>query len=305
MLYKFHTHLLNRNILIIRHIIFIKDCALILMNKSNNSTEKTLTPVVFMTHGVPSDILNTETTRFTESKKFADKFLKGKIKAIICISAHYFEDKIEIISSDNPGTYHDHGFDNIFDFVWKAKGSKEISQEIFSYLKQKGFDVALNPDRGFDHGCWLALYPFGIDKDDFSVPVIQISLPSDENINKIIQLGQAFKYFRENKDYLIIGSGSITHNIRLMMQQNRPKSTVDKINQFKDDFYDICLNYTGKNRIEKMLELTKNANFRLAHPTNDHFLPILIVLSTASDLKGNIMWEDLQYEFKLGSFYFN
>ena len=90
-----------------------------------------------------------------------------------------------------------------------------------------------------------------------------------------------------------------------MMQQNRPKSTVDKINQFKDDFNDICLNYTGKNRIEKMLELTKNANFRLAHPTNDHFLPIFIVLSTASDLKGNIMWEDLQYQFKLGSFYFN
>jgi 4,5-DOPA dioxygenase extradiol len=278
------------------------------MKTINESSNKFTPPVIFMSHLGPNQIFETDSKMFKESKKFGEK-MKGKIKAIICISAHYYDDNFCIMSSDYPSTYHDHGFEEIFSFNWNVKGSKEIAKEIFTLLASFGLKCSFENDRGYDHGCWSSLYPFGLDHEDFKIPVVQVSLPEDEDINKMITFGKALKELRETREYLIFGTGTITHNLRLFfkgMQGHKvDKSSVEKIENFREWFNEICLNNSDQTRLNKMLEYEKHPNYKLAHPSNDHFLPILPILVAAGKSKGNLMWEDEKLGFKLSSYYFD
>lgn len=66
-----------------------------------------------------------------------------------------------------------------------------------------------NSTRPRDHGVWMPLlhmYP------NANIPVVEISLPIHMNADEIYKIGQTLAPLRDQQ-ILLIGSGSITHNL--------------------------------------------------------------------------------------------
>ena len=51
-----------------------------------------------------------------------------------------------------------------------------------------------------------------------TLPIVSISLKSDYDVADHIKLGEVLSKF-QNENYLVIGSGSLTHNLRFFIEQ--------------------------------------------------------------------------------------
>lgn len=94
---------------------------------------------------------------------------------------------------------------------YKAKGSPEIAREVKKIVSS----VSETTDWGLDHGAWpmlMHLFP------DSNIPVFQMSIDYYAKPEYHYELGKQLKSLR-NKGVLIIGSGSLIHNLQLAMQK--------------------------------------------------------------------------------------
>jgi 4,5-DOPA dioxygenase extradiol len=157
-------------------------------------------PTLFINHGSP--MLITQNTAASNFWKKIPDYLGGKPKGILCISAHWQQDKIEITGENPKQEYDFYGFPNeLYKVKYKPKGSKELIERTLELLKENGLKANVNNEKGIDHGTWCPLtriFP------NFDIPVVQLSLNYDKETN--LKIGKAIKKLRE-EDYLIIASG--------------------------------------------------------------------------------------------------
>ena len=128
-------------------------------------------PVLFVGHGSPMNTLDAENPFNQGFRRIAQKFAKPK--AILMISAHWYGNRLQVTSGERPEMIYDfYGFPAALSQVqYPAPGSPELAGQVRSLLQPE--NVAMNPERGFDHGAWVVLkhlYP----KAD--IPVVQLSL---------------------------------------------------------------------------------------------------------------------------------
>ena len=225
-------------------------------------------PVLFIGHGSPMNAI--------EKNEFSDKWKEiakkiPKPRAILCISAHWQTEGLGVTAMERPKTIHDfYGFpEELYDIEYKAKGSKKLAEEIKNMIKK--FDISLDHEWGLDHGTWSVLINMFPNAD---IPVLQLSLDYNLNPKHIFRLGKELSKFRE-QGILIIGSGNIVHN--LMMINPGVKSFPWAV-----EFDSFVKKSILKKDYESLIDYEKHKYSRLAHPTSDHYLPLLYVLG-ASD----------------------
>ncbi|MBY0245511.1 MAG: dioxygenase, partial [Sphingobacteriaceae bacterium] len=126
---------------------------------------------------------------------------------------------------------------------------------------------------GLDHGAWSVikhLYP------NANIPVIQLSIDYTKPAQYHYALAQKLNSLR-HKGVLIIGSGNIVHNLRL----------IDFANFEKDNYgFDWAIearetinNYLRNGNYQPLLNYEKqNKALQLAIPTPDHYLPLIYAL---------------------------
>jgi 4,5-DOPA dioxygenase extradiol len=105
------------------------------------------------------------------------------------------------------------------------------------------------------------------------VPVAQFSINGNLTMRRHLELASALAPLRD-EDVLMIGSGNVTHNLRdLMMRMQAGDQTVpDWSRNFDERLKQILLNRDTN----ALLDLWPNfEDARRAHPTPDHFLPIV------------------------------
>lgn len=178
--------------------------------------------------------------------------------------------------------------------------SRYVSEEVRQRLKEDGFHAELSK-RGLDHGVWVpfkvafsdydTLHPLpkgveaGLDLPETSI--VQVSLTGNEkDFDTHFKLGQSLSYFRDNliwdpvkEKYLkgmVICSGMSVHNLRDLgraMQAGRPLP------------YTVAFNKLLKQTMVNSPDLLPNLNklksenaslLYLAHPTLEHFAPIVV-----------------------------
>lgn len=232
-------------------------------------------PTIFLSHGAP--------TLATEDSP-ARRFLAGlgealpEPRAVLVISAHFEASPATVTAAPQPETIHDfRGFPrHLHEIRYPAPGAPELAGEVVALLEGAGIAARLDPQRGLDHGAWVPLtllYP------DARVPVLQLSMDSRRGADYHLQLGRALRPLRQ-RGVLIIGSGSITHNLGEFFRGDYrlDSPAPDWVVEFGEW---VAARLTGGQReaLRRYRELAPHA--RRNHPTEEHFLPLLVALGAA------------------------
>jgi 4,5-DOPA dioxygenase extradiol len=232
------------------------------------NTEKM--PVLFLGHGSPMNAI--EENQFVTGFRNVAKTLP-KPNAILCVSAHWFTNGTKVTAMEMPETIHDFGGfpQELFNVQYPAKGSPELAQITHELLLPT--PVELDHEWGLDHGAWTVikhLYP------NADIPVIQLSIDYTKSAQYHFELAQKLQALR-NKGILIIGSGNIVHNLRL----------VDFANFDRENYgYDWAIearetvnNYLMDGNYKPLIEYDKQSKaLQMAIPSPDHYLPLIYTL---------------------------
>jgi 4,5-DOPA dioxygenase extradiol len=228
-------------------------------------------PVLFLGHGSPMNAI--EENEFTEG--FRNIGSKIPIpKAIICISAHWETYGTYVTTLEFPDTIHDFwGFpEALYRVQYPVPGSPDLAIKVRKLVRKTQVKSDLN--RGLDHGAWSVLkhlYPKA------NIPVIQLSLDRTQAPHYHYDLARELISLRE-KGILIIGSGNIVHNLRMVAWDKLGAGQFgcdwalevkNKVNSFiQNGDHSPLINYTMQGK-----------DFDLAIPTPEHFLPLLYILA--------------------------
>ncbi len=241
-------------------------------------------PTLFVSHGSPDFALSPGRT----GRRLAALGRSlPRPAAILIVSAHWQSERAQVSTAERPETLHDfRGFNPALRLLgYPAPGHSELAERTVKQLVQAGWPATAHPSRGLDHGAWvplLHLYP------DASVPVFQVALPYDLDGPAAWRFGQALSGLREH-DVLIMGSGSLTHSLRDFFQ-GRPDGERAAL-----AFRDWIRETIRAQRMDDLVHaLARAPAAERAHPTPEHFLPLIVAAGAAGPpLSGRIIEGDL------------
>ncbi|MNZ96204.1 LigB family dioxygenase [compost metagenome] len=121
---------------------------------------------------------------------------------------------------------------------------------------------------GLDHGSWAVLKPMFPDAD---IPVVQLSMDYSRPPAEHFALGQQLRALRE-QGVLLVGSGNIVHNLRAMQRAAAPDQAYDWAVDF-DQQMKALIDAQDLAALSRFQSL--GAVAQMAHPTHEHFLPLL------------------------------
>jgi 4,5-DOPA dioxygenase extradiol len=249
-------------------------------------------PVVFVSHGSPM-------LPFEDIP--ARKFLLGlgaklpRPKAILCISAHWESPTVRATGAETLKTIHDFtGFPKeLYELEFDAPGSPDLAHRAVGLLQQAGIAAEVDQTRGRDHGCWnplMLIYP------QSGIPVVQLSLLNGGDAEAHLKLGQALAPLRK-EGVLIFGSGGAVHNLRWLDRDGRG-GAIDWAAEF-DRWVDSKIAAGDAEALAQYRDQAPNA--ALAHPSEEHFLPLLVAMGAASNGNGGAKGRRIHESFNLGS----
>lgn len=223
-------------------------------------------PSLFISHGSPMLALEPGASG-PALKRLAAGLPRPK--AIVLVSAHWESPELSVTSHPAPATWHDFGgFPPALSAVqYPAPGEPALAARIVELLAAHGLTARLDAKRPFDHGAWV---PMSLMYPAADIPLVQISLPSQLGPIGQTEIGRALSSLR-NEDILLIGSGSITHNLRELDWQAGPESIEPWAKAFRDWMIDKL---TADDEIA-LHDYRRHAPFAVrSHPTDEHLLPL-------------------------------
>lgn len=242
-------------------------------------------PALFIGHGNPMNVIYDNP--FTKALSAIGTTLE-KPKAILVISAHWLTRGTLVSTNLNPKTIYDFGGfpEEMYKIVYPAKGSPESAKLVQQEIKK--VEVGADAEMGLDHGAWTILKHMWPNAD---VPVFEMSIDFYQSPRWHYELAQELKSLRK-KGILIIGSGNITHNLRLAKFDTKDEIVDDWAKEF-DEIVKTKIIAKDHDSLIDYLKLGKSAN--LAVPTNDHYLPMLYTLGLQEkDEASSFLFEGFQ-----------
>lgn len=189
-------------------------------------------------------------------------------KAVVLVSAHWESRDLLVMSNPQPATWHDFGGfpQALYAVQYPAPGAPALAQRVADLLGAK-----LDPQRPFDHGSWV---PLSLMYPQAEIPVIQVSLPSQAGPALQLKVGAALAALR-GEGILLIGSGSITHNLGELDWHAGP----DTIEPWALAFRDWVVEKLQADDRQALLEYRQQAPFAVRnHPSDEHLLPLFFAL---------------------------
>ena len=241
-------------------------------------------PVLFIGHGSPMNGI--ENNQFSERWKAMAKEIPVP-SAVLVVSAHWLSKGTRITAMDFPKTIHDFGGfpQELFDVQYKAPGSPQVAKETAALLHS--FNAELDYDWGLDHGTWTVvrhMYP------EANIPVLQLSIDYTKPPQYHYELAGELYELRK-KGVLIIGSGNMVHNLRMVAwdKMNEQEYGYDWALQMNDTFKNLILGGDFKPLINYE---NLGAEAKLAIPTPEHYLPLLYTLGLKKEKESSEFFND-------------
>ncbi len=268
------------------------------INKTN--TDGDALPAIFLAHGAPymtgadgqmKSLDSFEVSGHGEATPTTPRGLSGLLselatwakniprpKSVLMLSAHWEARPLTIGATTTvPLVYDFYGFpEQFYEVEYAAPGAPELAQRV-RQLVGKSQTVAEAPGRGLDHGAYVpmaAMYP------DADVPVLQVSLPTQDPA-ALFELGRLLAPLR-NEGVLIVGSGFLTHNLRMM--DRRPDAPTPT---WAAEFDAWSADVLVRRDVDALVSYKQRApGVRYALPTHEHFIPAVVAMGAAIDSPG-------------------
>jgi aromatic ring-opening dioxygenase catalytic subunit (LigB family) len=201
-------------------------------------------------------------------------------KAILVVSGHWVTPAFTVMSSPAPPMVYDYsGFPEFtYSIRYPAPGSPEVARRV-----QELLGAAADDRRGFDHGTFAplaAIYP------NADVPVLQLSIRADYDVDAHLAAGRALAPLRD-EGVVIVASGLSYHNLRRFGPAGQHPSK-----EFDAWLTDTLCHYTGEDRNRRLRDWTDAPSARLAHPDEDHLIPLMVAVGAAEDEPAEVVYHE-------------
>jgi len=228
-------------------------------------------PSLFVSHGAPTFALEPGLAgpRLTALGRELPR-----PEAVLIVSPHWMTPTPRVSTAVQPATIHDFGgFDPaLYRMNYPARGHADLAQRAVQYLTDAGWQAQPDAQRGLDHGAWVPLMHLFPAAD---VPVFQVSLPSRLDAERAWAFGQALAPLAD-EGVLIVGSGSLTHNLYEF------RSGHGREEPYAAEFAAWVREAVEQGDRARLLGTLVDApQAQRAHPTAEHFWPLLVAAGAA------------------------
>jgi 4,5-DOPA dioxygenase extradiol len=227
-------------------------------------------PSLYISHGSPMTALQPGLTG-TRLAELAAALPRPR--AIVIASAHFLSRQPQVVDAAAPKTIHDFGGfpAPLYALKYPAPGDPQLAARVLQLLDQAKLAPIANHERGFDHGTWLPLrllYP------QADIPVVTISIQPELGPAHQYAIGQALAPLRDD-GVLVIGSGSITHNLHDFGAGYNDEKQAPYVRPF----IEWVEQKLAVGDVDALLDYRRQAPFaERAHPTDEHLLPLFVAL---------------------------
>lgn len=216
-------------------------------------------------------------------------------KAILMVTAHWEAPVPTVSTAEAPGMLYDYGGfpEDAYKFKYNAPGDPAVARRALQLLRAAGIPCAEDTKRGYDHGTFV---PLMLMFPDAEVPVVQMSLVDTLDPSTHLAIGRALAPLRA-EGVLIVASGSSFHNMRVFRDTlmgggagaRRPGAPPPG-QDFDDWLYDAVALSAGEAREGKLRAWEQAPGARLAHPREEHLLPLMVAAGAAGDAPGHAVF---------------
>jgi 4,5-DOPA dioxygenase extradiol len=228
-------------------------------------------PSLFVSHGAPTFALEPGTVgpRLTALGRSLPR-----PRAVLVVSPHWTTTALRVGTTARPETLHDFaGFaPALYRLRYPARGHAALASRAVALLNDAGWPAHADERRGLDHGAWVPLMHLFPEAD---VPAFQVSLPAELDAQRAWAIGQALAPLAA-EEVLIVGSGSLTHNLQEFRHgHGRDETYVAAFASWVRE----AVEQGDAARLRRALDEAPHA--RRAHPTPEHFWPLLVAAGAA------------------------
>ncbi len=223
-------------------------------------------PSLFISHGSPMLALQPGESGPALARLAAEM---PRLRASVMVSAHWESHELLVNGNPQPETWHDFGgfAAELFAVQYPAPGLPDLTREVVELLAASDLPARIDSRRPFDHGVWV---PLSLMYPQADIPVVQISMPSRKGPELRTSVGKALAGLRAY-GVLIIGSGSITHNLG-ELNWNGDSARVEPWAQAFRDWMIDKLASDDESALHQYRSLAPHAV--RAHPSDEHLLPL-------------------------------
>jgi 4,5-DOPA dioxygenase extradiol len=243
-------------------------------------------PVLFIGHGHPMNALFDN--HFTRMLHQLGRNME-RPQAIMVVSAHWLTRGSFVSVNPKPQTIHDFGpfDDRLFEMRYDAPGHPSLAREAIEY--GRSFGLLEDQDMGLDHGAWTVLHHLYPAAD---IPVFQLSIDYGRSADHHFELAASLRKLRD-RGVLILASGNIVHNLRILNWEDIDAPAMD----WSHAFDEIVKSRLDTGDFRPLVDYHQFGTLaKLAIPTPDHYFPMIyaIGLANPSDQVRHI-FEGFQY----------
>jgi aromatic ring-opening dioxygenase catalytic subunit (LigB family) len=211
--------------------------------------------------------------------------LDTKPAAVVVVSGHWEDPGFAVGTAEHPPLLFDYyGFpEHTYRLTYPAPGDPALAQQVRGLLAEAGFATREEAERGFDHGVFV---PFKLLLPEADVPIVQLSLRQDLDPAAHIAAGLALAPLRD-AGVLIVGTGMSFHNLRAFGPGAAAPSAA-----FDAWLVDAATAPDPQTRNERLTHWRDAPAARIAHPREEHLLPLMVAAGAAGDDVGRRIYTD-------------
>lgn len=205
-------------------------------------------------------------------------------RAILMVTAHWEERSFTLGTHPAPGMVYDYGGfpPHTYSVVYPAPGAPALAERVQGLMREAGLPVALDAQRGYDHGTFV---PLAVMYPDAQVPVLQMSLRTGLDPAEHLALGRALAPLRD-EEVLIVGSGLSYHNLRNFGPGGRAPSKAF------DVWLQDAMVAAPAARAAALVDWASAPSARIAHPREEHLLPLMVAVGAAYEDAATCVYHD-------------
>ncbi|MEM6462086.1 MAG: class III extradiol ring-cleavage dioxygenase [Pseudomonadota bacterium] len=234
---------------------------------------------LFISHGSP-DIALADTAASEFLRRYAQDLPRPE--AIVVVSAHFEAGGVAVTGDAKPQTIHDFGgfSDELYKIRYEAPGCPALAGRIACMMQEAGLAAGVVQNRGFDHGTWV---PLSLMYPQADIPVVQVSVDPHAGPVHHFKIGRSLEPLR-NENILVIGSGSMTHNLKEALAALRDGERCAAVPPWVAKFAQWMEKRIASSDTEALLAYRQRAPYAVDnHPTEEHLLPLFSAVGAAGD----------------------